>query len=359
MNMIPRKIIAKAHLTGVLFALQALVLYGCKGQTSSSKTDSCAASKSSATEGLYVFDGQSIPSTSYPFVGSVFFNYNGAEGLCTGSLICPRVVLTAAHCFYAYGPASDPGNLNAPLSAYHFSLNATVPITGNPTDAQSLPSDAKAVVSVAIAPGWLGAGHVSSAGPDMAVVQLTGDMTSPLAPLKFTPIPNPAPAGIPATVVGYGQSDQNDGTQQGLFGAATKRIGNIVYHGTISASDPGTLLASRGATGQDTCEGDSGGPLIVNNGVYGTLTGGDETGCGIAIGTWQHGSIVQGRAAYASVPNNTAWLQDQMQSLCGTASPEPIWTPPPAPPTTAASPSVANPPSVPSDAAPEPASDCN
>jgi hypothetical protein len=65
-----------------------------------------AARAANATTGARIAFGEDLPYARYPFAAYFF-----ADGsICTGSLIAPRVILTAAHCVYSNGEWIDPDN---------------------------------------------------------------------------------------------------------------------------------------------------------------------------------------------------------------------------------------------------------
>merc|ERR1712039_408819 len=53
--------------------------------------------KASAARQLQIFNGSEVTTEAYPFVASLVDDK--LKHLCTGSLVSPGVILTAAHCF--------------------------------------------------------------------------------------------------------------------------------------------------------------------------------------------------------------------------------------------------------------------
>ena len=166
----------------------------------------------------------------------------GARPFCTGVLVAPRVVLTAAHCVADRDPAS--------LEVF----------VGGRVDAT--PSDGRFVLVTEIAL------HPAYAGPtrsDLALLRLIEDAGVAPVPLRRAPLSTSA-AGAQARVVGFGQDAPT--TASGV-----KRSGAIV----VASVDADTLHATPGPS--LTCLGDSGAPLLAVAGgveiVIGVTTSGD------------------------------------------------------------------------------------
>ena len=148
---------------------------------------------------------------------------------CTGSIVAPKVVLTAAHC------VRSEGRLDAQLR---------VEVTLSEVSA---PVEKAAVVAFAEHPQWRAN---DSASTDIALLFLDRNLTS--APIPMFSGNQDGLPNQPILAVGYGD---NDGWQN--TGAGLKRSTTMTYQrhfGThfIAVSPPGRNT--------DTCQGDSGGP---------------------------------------------------------------------------------------------------
>ncbi len=159
----------------------------------------------------------------------------GDDGLpfCTGTLISPHVVLTAAHCGAEVGDRFVIGDdaLNPDAEAY--------------------------VAAVAKHPGW------SSWVRDQALVLLDRDM--PAEPLA---VAAPPAVGDVVQGVGYGLT---------AVGASAQPVRWWVQEPVTSVSDGGFIVSGGGERG--LCNGDSGGPAIVMGpsgpAVVGTVSQGE------------------------------------------------------------------------------------
>lgn len=146
---------------------------------------------------------------------------------CTGTLIAPRVVLTAAHCVE---------NADAPQ---------VLSVVFAPEVARALPAERVRVVDGRLHPAWVAGKN------DIGVLILAED--APVAPMPFDGSALPADVvGQTVRVVGYGLDDQG---QTGSRRSGTAQV-SAVEAGTFS------VVAAPGMS----CGGDSGGPsfLAVN-----------------------------------------------------------------------------------------------
>src|SRR5262249_31851404 len=207
------------------------------GQTTESEGGSAAAI-------AQIYRG--VPTGGFPAVAGVaILNENGTVAGCSGTLVSPSVVLTAAHCV-----ASDPVGI---LTVF-------------------FPGGARAnyfAKAFAIHPDYSSS---QLAVADLALLLLE----SPVADVAPMPLATKTPrAGRKGTIIGYGQDET------GTFGL--KEFGTVTLKACPRKFPPGGL--SRGQLAQslcwrpkrrhqDTCNGDSGGPLLVKSAVAGVTSGG-------------------------------------------------------------------------------------
>jgi V8-like Glu-specific endopeptidase len=195
-----------------------------------------------------VFNGTNISASEYPSVGMIvdYTNFStGSFGLCSGTLISPRIVLTAAHCVDDAAPAQ-----------LRFTLNAA-PTFGNP--------NASFFVSVTdkiVHPAWQ---DVFGSFGDVALIELATpqavafpELWNNQAPLALGAV---GPSASQMTLVGYG----NNATPDSGYGR--KRKGTISFYAWTDLvnyySAPREFMDyDAGPTGQQSCSGDSGGPAF-------------------------------------------------------------------------------------------------
>lgn len=147
-------------------------------------------------------------------------------GLCSGTLIAPKIVLTAAHC------VDDPGK------------NKTLILFGTKT---SSADDVIEVVKTHIHPSWIDAKTSLGKGVDIAILELESASTVAPAALNGTGLKSTY-AGTSVTLVGFGRDD--------VGASGTKRAV------TAKVTAVRDREFSHGKTGTSTCSGDSGGPTF-------------------------------------------------------------------------------------------------
>ncbi|WP_394842407.1 trypsin-like serine protease [Pendulispora brunnea] len=208
-----------------------------------------------------------------PAVVAVYARVPGATkgALCTGEIISPTVVLTAAHCITEV----DPGSVHHVIPGFKFKevpesqWLAVKETHADPQfDAQNLPN-----------------------GHDIGVLILQEPTT--IAPLPFvrTPLPDSV-VGQSVRLVGYGL---NDGF--GQTGAGIKREVTV----PINSMDDKTL--ETGTFSKKSCNGDSGGPAFLK-------IDGKET----IVGVTSYGIIYcLGYGYYTRVDKYTAFIDQYLQ----------------------------------------------
>jgi trypsin len=212
-----------------------------------------------------IVGGRPVPPGHLGFVADV---YIGGQPQCTGTLIAPRWVLTAAHCASISGAASmGLGGTSAtfPPSAYDVKLG-TVQTSG-------AGGEDHRVSVVALDPAFSAA---TGAQNDVALLELAVPSLQkpmPIAAVGERAIWRP---GTLATIAGFGTTSPSGTAKPATMQIAHVPITTDAY--CAAAYPPGAAneLSNDGSFdartmvcagypqgGHDTCEGDSGGPLLA------------------------------------------------------------------------------------------------
>lgn len=147
--------------------------------------------------------------------------------LCTGTLIAPRVVLTAAHCLDVFGPEGQ----------YEVLFGASL---------QDAAARFVVVIGAELHPEYDAATHEN----DLALLRLA-------QPAPVTPVALPARAltsadvGLPARAVGFGVT-HDAAAPAGIKRTGTLRVSAVTDRAFRATGDPSM-----------TCTGDSGGPVFL------------------------------------------------------------------------------------------------
>lgn len=182
-----------------------------------------------------------------PWMTQVWTVQGRQMGLCGGQLITSRWVLTAAHCATAQ-------RTGAPLPIGNFNLRVGNPIADTPPDEEfAVPDIDKVVVNPLYTPD-----HTPG---DLALLHLP-------APVNVVPVALGATTdvvtGARPDALGWGVINRRGDTSVNLLTVPQPIVdpGACNFYG--ADFDAGSMICAGGLNGQDSCNGDSGGPLALN-----------------------------------------------------------------------------------------------
>jgi len=216
-----------------------------------------------------IVGGAIVTPGAHPYQAGLLMAFGGGTGLCGGSLVTARTILTAAHC--PIGSSSTQVILGAhTLQATEASqVRRTVTNTGSNYRLH-------------------GSYNPSNLNNDIAMLIMPTPAIGMTARIQISALP-PAGnsetfAGVTATVSGWGRiSDGSSATSAQLRSTTNTVITNAVCAQTYGTSVVvGSTICITTAGGRGTCNGDSGGPLTITR---------------AATGKWQVGVVSFGAAA--------------------------------------------------------------
>ena len=226
---------------------------------------SCTGGAFSPGQSEHAIVGGSIDSTSTAVVALVWEVGDGSGFLCSGTLVSPHIVLTAAHC------TSDEGTYavytDTQLSADSTNVLAVSEVHPHPTF-----DEAKLEL-----------------GRDLGVVILQ-DAVTDIEPIgMFRGDLSPDMVGGPVRVIGYGVTGADEPDSSGT----RRSVNTILVHYTsytLDAGDPG----------HGSCSGDSGGPTLITIDGREVIIGVTSFGSGTCTGAGSYMSRIDTEIAFVN-----------------------------------------------------------
>lgn len=239
-----------------------------------------------------IIGGSTVPDDELPTLVRIAMDLDDTMwSVCTGTLISPTAILTAAHCTDAAYIASKFGKPAPKEPIFHYTFMHAV----------AHKKDTQLAKSVEFHQPW----HVDYPYPghsnDIGIVHLS----QPVTGRRYQKLATSADiaklhSGDPLLAAGYGLSV---GSDNGSIGTLRKGIDNFGQAGSYE-------VTTSGNGPQHICEGDSGGPLFASTS--------DDLQIGITSRVEVAPPSCTGRSAYTRVDQYLDWIRERVPDLDGT-----------------------------------------
>ena len=245
---------------------------------------------------LRVVGGETATPGTWSFAARVTRRSAGMTGLCTGSVLAPYVVVTAAHCVVdlAVGRVAPPRELTVQVGSYDAGSSAHV-----------LP-----VAGVRVHPGF----DPWQIRDDVALLLLGAAADVPAVRVARQADAAAFAAGRPAAAAGWGQTATGSAAASELQSVSLPIVADEACAQAYPAGDPRVpafspdvmLCAGTPAGGIGTCHGDSGGPLVAQTDAGETIL--------VGLTDWSEGCALPGKpSVFVRVAAVSDWIEQVMR----------------------------------------------
>jgi secreted trypsin-like serine protease len=256
------------------------------GSVGAAETSNCCTGR--------IVGGVEAPRNAYPWMAALVRpGYDAFNGqFCGGSLISPRIVLSAAHCV----AGRTPSQVEVILGIHYLSQPGS--------------SRRFTVSRIIVHPNYSGANN----GYDLALLELSEPATG-FATIPLVSSASQIPDGAVVRAIGWGALMENGSYPDELrqVDVPIVNMQTAVQRYTssgFSLANTATMLAAGNLSGgQDTCQGDSGGPLVRSINGQWVLVGATSWGAGCARPNLP--------GFYGNILSMRDWVLAQMQNPGG------------------------------------------
>ncbi|WP_413558282.1 S1 family peptidase [Bdellovibrio sp. HCB209] len=262
---------------------------------------------------LAIIDGQKLEQLSDLRASTVFvfiFSQN-SQRICTGTLIAKDLVLTAGHC--------SPDESKNEQVAIGFGLDANSAFSNN----GKLKSYGTVVRTAVVEQYDRNKPQGSlTVQYDLAIMQFKGSLPAEAKPRALPEAPFEISKASTLVLSGYGFNNEINPDESALRMKTypASQIADAVYdHTKRQAYDfPGAIIIEQPEGG--VCDGDSGGPLFVQEGPKLTMVGVASYVLNVNATVKDGSQLCRGNAVFVDIRANLGWIKAASQALQNTSS---------------------------------------